>query len=55
MGAKTGFDDEVEDVIIQVLGHKERRNILKMLSGRAPVFSNRHASWGEMFWIFQRS
>jgi DNA-binding HxlR family transcriptional regulator len=32
MGAKTGFGDEVEDVIIQVLGHRERRNILKMLS-----------------------
>lgn len=32
MGAKTSFDDEVENVIIQVLGHRERRNILKMLS-----------------------
>lgn len=32
MGAKTGLGDEVEDVIIQVLGHRERRNILKMLS-----------------------
>jgi DNA-binding HxlR family transcriptional regulator len=32
MGARTGFGDEVEDIIIQVLGHKERRNILKILS-----------------------
>jgi len=32
MGVKTGLSDEGEDIIIQVLNHKERRNILKILS-----------------------
>jgi hypothetical protein len=29
MGVKTGLSDEVEDIIIQVLGHKERHNLAR--------------------------
>lgn len=37
--------DEVEAVTIQALSHKERRNTLKMLSLRTPIFSNMCALW----------
>jgi hypothetical protein len=37
--------DAVEDVTIQALSHKERRNTLKMLSLRTPIFSNMCALW----------
>ncbi len=31
MTSKTGLDEEIEDVIIQALNHRERRNILKII------------------------
>jgi hypothetical protein len=36
--------EDVEELIIQGFGHRERRNILKIISARAIMFQNRNRS-----------